>query len=193
MDEAEGRLPDMGLTPFPVLSTRRLNVRRLVDEDAEAVYWLRSNQEAMKYIGKPVLKSFQEARILIAGFDKIIDTNAGLVWGIDDIETGRLLGTISYHKIDWATGRAEIGYIIHPRHWGKGYVSEVLDEVIIFGFSKLGLKSIAAVVEVDNHASVKVLLRQGFEKEGIVKEDLNNEGSSCCIQVYTLERPHFSL
>jgi ribosomal-protein-alanine N-acetyltransferase len=53
---------------------------------------------------------------------------------------------------------------------GKGIITESLERVIQFGFEEMGLHSIEAVIDPDNFASEKVLLKTNFIKEGHFKE-----------------------
>ena len=61
----------------------------------------------------------------------------------------------------------QLGYSLLRSTRGKGYASEAVQSGIKYAFEQLKLASIAAITEIDNHASQKVLLRSGFvfEKE----------------------------
>jgi [ribosomal protein S5]-alanine N-acetyltransferase len=67
--------------------------------------------------------------------------------------------------------RAELGYALKPHFWGKGYMKEVLFEVLRFGLDQLGLHSLEANVNPENIASVRLLESVGFLKEGHFKEN----------------------
>lgn len=56
-----------------------------------------------------------------------------------------------------------------PEHWGKGYATEAVSEIISYGFHTIHLKRIGAIVFLENEASNQVLLKLGFEKEGVLK------------------------
>lgn len=74
---------------------------------------------------------------------------------------------------------AEIGYEIHPEQWRKGYTLEALSEVILYGFDVLGLTRIGAVVFIENEASNNLLEKVGFQKEGILKDYMYQDGKAC--------------
>lgn len=48
-------------------------------------------------------------------------------------------------------------------------MTEALSKILDFGFNQCLLKRIQAKAEVENTASVKLLLRIGMEKEGVLK------------------------
>ena len=52
---------EINLQPFPVLSTERLELRQITDNDTKDLLFLRSNNDVMKYIDIPLLKSIDEA------------------------------------------------------------------------------------------------------------------------------------
>ncbi|AFZ90839.1 ribosomal-protein-alanine acetyltransferase [Bacillus velezensis AS43.3] len=66
--------------------------------------------------------------------------------------------------------RAEDGYEIHPKYWRNGYAFEALENVLSFGFEKLGLHRIGAVVFIENAASHQLLIKAGFQSEGILEK-----------------------
>jgi RimJ/RimL family protein N-acetyltransferase len=77
-----------------------------------------------------------------------------------------LIGQI--RLLDWspADGRAEVGYWIRRREWGRGFGSEALRLVCRFGFRTMRLHRIIATVVVGNRRSIRTLERVGFRREG---------------------------
>ena len=66
--------------------------------------------------------------------------------------------------------RAEIGYDLTQKQWGKGYATEAVKAVIDFGFNRMNLNRIEATITPGNDASVQVLKKLNFTREGIVRE-----------------------
>ena len=79
------------------------------------------------------------------------------------------LGKLNYHI-------AETWYKIHPAYWGQGYASEALTRLLAFGFKDLNLHRIEAGCAVENGASVRVLEKAGFIREGRKREILPIRG-----------------
>lgn len=82
--------------------------------------------------------------------------------------------------------RAEIGYEIHPGHWRKGYSSEAVSKVLSYGFEVMNLTRIGAVVFIENEASNKLLTKMGFEKEGVLRKYMYQNGKAHDTNVYSL-------
>ena len=169
--------------PFPVLDTGRLVLRKISVGDAENIFLLRTNDEAMKYINRPALRSTEDAIELI----KIMTNTADrIVWGITLKNQDRIIGSIGYHRIEKEHYRAEIGYMLSPEYWKTGLMSEAITKVIEFGFNEMNLHSIEAIINPANTVSRKILQKFNFIKEGYFKENFFFEGKFLDSEVYSL-------
>jgi len=72
------------------------------------------------------------------------------------------IGGIGLDLCDEEAGAAETGYWVDRNCQGLGYASEMLREVLGFGFSALGLGKIYATTACDNAGSERVLEKAGF-------------------------------
>jgi RimJ/RimL family protein N-acetyltransferase len=70
---------------------------------------------------------------------------------------------------DEKAGEVEAGYALERKHWGKGYATEAMRELVRVAFEVLELPSLFARVQPDNLGSVRVLEKVGFafEREGV--------------------------
>lgn len=74
---------------------------------------------------------------------------------------------------------AEIGYWLGEPFWGKGIATIAVDLISIYGFEKLDLIRIYTGVFAFNIASMKVLEKNGFLKEGVFKNALIKNDKIC--------------
>jgi len=177
---------EFNFNPFPTLQTERLNLRQIYLDDAEDYFAIRKNKEAMKYIAKPLHQSASETQELIKKIEEGIHTNNVIAWGISLKENPKLIGTISYHKIEKENYRAEIGYLISPEYWNKGFVSEAIKVVLDFGFTKMKLHSIEAHINPNNLVSAKLLKKFEFIREAYFKENYFYNGKFLDTEIYSL-------
>lgn len=101
-----------------------------------------------------------------------------------DKETHRVLGECGYHTWNKTHQRAELFYSLrNDSDKRKGLMFEALHEVLNFGFTKLELHRIEALTASWNTASIGLLDKYGFTKEGTMREDYvvegRNENSEC--------------
>lgn len=61
---------------------------------------------------------------------------------------------------------AEIGYWLGEAHWGRGITSEALALVTAYAFDAFNLLRFFALPFADNAASVRVLEKAGYRREG---------------------------
>lgn len=172
--------------PFPEIETDRLLLRRINNDDVNEVFELRSNPETMKYIPRPLVKNNEDALAHIEMIDEKIETNIGINWAITLKGNPKLLGIIGYYRMQPENYRAEIGYMLSPDFHGKGIIPEAVNILIKYGFEKLKLHSIEAVIDPENYASEKVLQKCGFVKEAHFKESEFWEGKFLDKVVYSL-------
>lgn len=176
----------INFNPFPNLETERLSLRRVVKSDVEEIFALRSNEEIMKYIPRPIAKTNEDALEHIATMDATIDKNEGINWAITLKNSAKLIGIIGHSRIQPQNHRAEVGYILHPEYHGKGIIPEALKKVLEYGFNEMKLHTIEAVIDPDNSASEKVLLKSGFTKEAHFIENQFYEGKFIDTVIYSL-------
>jgi len=177
-------------SPFPTLTTERLHVRSLTENDAEALFFLRSDDRVMRYIERPRAKSIEDAKQLIIRINLMIASNESINWGITLKSNDVLIGMISFHRIEKENYRGEIGYLLHPDFQRQGILNEAIRPVIEYGFGQLKFHSIEALVNPDNTASRGLLEKHGFVQEGNFRENLFFEGKFYDSVVYSLLSPY---
>jgi len=184
---------EVNFFPFPTLFTERLKLRRIVKEDVHRLYHIRSNEELMRYLARPVATKLDDARTLIDKIDNGLETNSGITWAISyRTDEQKLLGTIGYWRLEKENFRAEIGYILDKQEHGKSVMREAIQKVLEFGFSDLRLHSVEARVSPANEASVRLLEKVGFVKEGLFRENFFFNGAFIDSGVYTLLAANFN-
>jgi ribosomal-protein-alanine N-acetyltransferase len=147
----------------------------------------------MKYIDRPLVKSRQDAVQLIEMMVDLIDTNQGLTWTISLLEDPKMIGTMHLWKISRENHRAEIGYLLDPAFQRKGLMYETLRAVLHYGFTTLKLHSIEANVNPNNLASIGLLEKSGFIREGYFKENYLYAGEFQDSAVYSILTPFNSI
>jgi len=175
--------------PFPQLSTERLLLRALVDEDVPAMYALRSDPRVMRFIGRPLARSIEDAAALVQLIQRDVASHAGISWAITEKGSPTMIGVIGFWRVAKEHHRAEVGYTLAPQHWGRGLMHEALQCVLEHGFGALRLHSVQAICDPRNAASVRLLERCGFVREGYFRQDYFFEGRFLDSAVYSLLTP----
>ena len=177
---------NLNFNPFPILESDRLILRKMILTDAPQLFELRTGKETMKFIDKDKIASVQVAQEMIQSMDVQMQNNAAVMWGITLPGSAAIIGTIGFWRIVKEHHRAEIGYMLKPEYWNKGYISEAINAVINYGFQKMKLHTIEANINPHNLASRRVLEKQGFQQEGFYRENYYFNGKYLDTAVFSL-------
>ncbi len=93
--------------------------------------------------------------------------STSLAWAIR-IADGDVIGSCGFKDIR-AEHCAEVGYWLAQSHWNTGITTRVVARLCDYGFQDMNLVRITAHVFPDNHASARVLEKNGFVEEGTLR------------------------
>jgi ribosomal-protein-alanine N-acetyltransferase len=154
----------------PLLNSTRLSLRGITATDTPALFEIYSDRKTLEYWGKDPVKTPAEAWAMIEENLKHVADGSALLWGITPKETGQLIGTCVLFRINRQNRNAELGYILNRKYWGKGLMTEALTCLLNHAFDTLDLHRLEADTDPDNSASLAVLEKLGFQREGYFRE-----------------------
>lgn len=179
----------LNFTPFPVLETERLLLRKPAREDRQQFFEMRGNATTMQYIPRPLATSIEDADAIMETINGFTDRNEKINWSIIEKSTGTMVGMIGYPNFKPEYYRAEVGYVMHHAHTRKGYAFEALQCVLDYGFNQLKLHSIEAIIRPENEASRQLIQKAGFVREAYFKDYVFFNGRFVDEEVYSLIAP----
>lgn len=158
------------MTGIVHLTAERVVLRRPTEQDLDDLFAVFSDPETMRYWSWLPFRERAEAGRLLENIRALEAEGTLLQWAIADRETDRLLGTCTLASIDHDNGRAEVGFILGRDHQGRGLAREAVSALLDHAFGALGLRRIEADVDPRNEASIRLLSRLGFSREGFLRE-----------------------
>ncbi len=179
----------LNLLPFQILNTERLVLNQLTLSDRIELFFLRSDPGVLKYLGKDPAKNLDEIAQHIAKLDQMLEENTGINYAIRIKDTAKLIGCCGLWKFDLVNHRATIGYVLHPDHHGKGIMSEAIRHITSNAFDVFKFHSIEANINKNNDKSAATLERNGFVKEGHLKESYFYNGVYTDTVIYSKINP----
>ncbi|MBX3502146.1 MAG: GNAT family N-acetyltransferase [Alphaproteobacteria bacterium] len=156
----------MSRPKFPMLETERLRLRRFRLGDIDAMHAAFGSARAMRYWTTLPLKTRAETAKRVRGMMKIDVQDQWLRWAIARRRDDACLGMINYYARNEGSRRLELGWILAPRHEGKGYAREATQAVIRYCIDVLGTHRIEAMIMPENTASIRLAEAVGFKLEG---------------------------
>ncbi len=176
---------------MPRLESERLFFRSIKRSDLNDIYEYSSNPSTSQYLlWRPhadVDETKEFINIVLSKY-KSGDYND---WAIVYKETGKMIGTCGFTKIDEENRVAEIGYVLNPRYWGRGIATEAVKKVLEFAFDVMNFNRVEAKFMFGNDASLKVMKKVGMTFEGYQREAIFNKGQYRTIGIASILRREY--
>lgn len=161
------------------LETERLILRKGSVNDAEEIFNNYCTDPLVtKYVTWDVHKSIDDSIKYLKHFEESYSKEHSYNWLIEDKGINQVVGAIAAIHVDVKNGTIEIGYCLGSKWWNKGYMTEVLKEVIQFLFEEVGVETIYAEHWADNPSSGKVMLKSGMKYEGSLRNRLIDKNTN---------------
>ena len=154
----------------PELQTARLRLRPLSVTDSAAFLDIFSDVETLQYWSGEPISDHSEAESLIRRDLEFSGDGTCINWGVALPDSNRLIGKFVLFQFSEQNRRAEVGFILDRRHWGLGYMSEVMECMLDYAFDALELHRLEADTDPDNAASLAILEKYGFQREGLFRQ-----------------------
>ncbi|MCI0765239.1 GNAT family protein [Bacillus sp. TL12] len=156
---------------FPVLESTNLVLRKIEEEHLQGVFTIYDNENVFAYCGIIPKHNIQTVSKMIGHFDRDYHKKSRVKWGIfQKNEINKLVGIIESMDFNKKVNMVSIGYFLAEDYWGKGIVTESVRMLVKFLFEEVNVNRIQAEVMPANEVSKKVLLTNGFIKEGLLRQ-----------------------
>ena len=152
------------------LQTARLTLRPLVAPDAGAVYAMRSDPVVQRYGSHAPWTDPQAAVDYIERDLQAMAAGKDLQLALERRDDATIIGTCTLHGLNPPCRSAEIGYVLRPSDWGRGFANEACVALLDWGFERLDLNRVEADIDPRNTPSARALERLGFTREGHLRE-----------------------
>ncbi|MDR2977641.1 MAG: GNAT family N-acetyltransferase [Streptococcaceae bacterium] len=151
---------------LPCVETDRLLLRQRTLEDAADMYKYACLEEVCYPAGFPPVQSVDEEIHYLNGVykERLIEQNLPSGYGITLKGKNKVIGSVDFNKRH-ADDILEMGYVLHPKYWGKGIVPEAGRALIEIAFTQLNLCKIVISCYDYNLQSQAVAQKLGFIKE----------------------------
>lgn len=155
---------------FELLETPNLILRKITPETYDFIFQHYNDNELMVFFGISTKEELDKER---TKHKKGLSTyNRSFVnFQIFQKQTPEMIGACGFHTWYPEHYRAEIGYALNSETVkGKGIMSEALKAVIDYGFKKMDLNRIEAFIGTNNEASLRLIHKMNFTKEGHLRQ-----------------------
>ncbi|MEK6959094.1 MAG: GNAT family N-acetyltransferase [archaeon] len=152
----------------------KIKLRAAVENDAKFIFEMTSDEDYRKYYLERLLpKSAEDEAKNIRHYFTM--SKKGMQYYFVIMDGKEDVGIADIYKISKEDKRCAIGYGVKREKWGKGIASAAVKEIVQFT-KKLGMHTCEATADPKNVGSRKVLLKNGFESKGVLKDYYFNNG-----------------
>lgn len=162
---------NLQFAPFPVIETERILLRKVRMRDAEVLFTLRSDVDAMKYIPRELPKTVEDSKKMIKKIFNMEKSSKGINWMIELKKEKLAIGYIGIYRINVEHHRGEIGYMILRKFWKNGYADEALKAIENHAFKHFNFHTLEADIDPENLASRKLVEKNNYILEAHFKEN----------------------
>lgn len=160
-----------------VLNTPWLRLRSLNLSDALAIQKAASARKiADTMISLPHPYPAGEAQRYVARQLAEGKSGRSVTFTIEQKEEGSFCGLVELRDIDREHSQGELSFWLAVEAWGRGYMSNIVQTVVQYGFEACNLNRLYAYHMTRNPASGRVLEKNGFKQEGLLRQRVRKWG-----------------
>jgi RimJ/RimL family protein N-acetyltransferase len=148
----------------PSISTPRLLLRPFTPDDLAPFAALNAHPLVVEWLGE---RTRAESDALTERINAEIEREGWGFWALEVVGGEPFIGMAGLHRVDPSFPFApavEIGWRLHPSHWGHGYATEAATAARDHGFAG-GLEEIVAFTATGNLRSQAVMGRIGMVRD----------------------------
>ena len=163
-----------------MIRTARLILRRARASDLAAFHGILTQPAAMRYWSEPEHETLQQTEGWLASMLSPAPNQA------DDfvvVLDGQVIGKAGAWRLP------EVGFLIAPAHWRKGYAAEAMQAVITHLFTGHQMPALTAEADPRNAASITLLTRLGFAETHRAERTMQWRDEWCDSVYFALPRP----
>jgi ribosomal-protein-alanine N-acetyltransferase len=141
-----------------ILKTPRLTLRPQQQGDAEALFAILNDPEAMRFWSRPPITGLAVVNELVREQQAAMAKGLCQYWTV--LEGDDAIGSVDLSLIQ--DDSAELGFLFRRDRWGMGLASEAVGVVVGHAMGEMGLRRLASAVQVENRKARRVLEKTGF-------------------------------
>ena len=169
------------------IETERLSLRAYGPGDGDEYFEiLERNREHLKDVMPDYIlgvASPQDAEVLVRQWSADWSARNRFCLGVWEKASSKFVAEIYIQGMDWDVPTIELGFYADVNHQGKGFVTESVSAAVDLIFNHMKAHKICIVCDDANPKSHAVAERNGFVREGVLREQKRRPGggfiSSC--------------
>ncbi|WP_379137871.1 GNAT family N-acetyltransferase [Paenibacillus sp. sgz500958] len=156
---------------FPEIQSETIVLKKVAETHLDDVFDIFNNDRVFEYCGIIPKHNKDTVMNMIGHFERDFNKKTRIKWGIFiKAEEEKLVGIIEAVDFNQKVDMVTIGYFLAETYWRKGIATQAVNVLLRYLFEDVHVNRVQAEVMPANHASQKVLLNNGFLKEGTLRQ-----------------------
>lgn len=169
------------------LATDTVELRLITPRHAQQLFRLARDPDVSRYLQWSPHRTIDDSLAYIKDCHRLWHQRVAFLFGIFEVASDDLIGSIGLSGIDRANARAEVGTWLGTEFQGRGYNLHAKACVFAFGITTLELCRLELISRVDNEPSLKALGRlPGAIDEGVQHLRLRRDEHSFDARMFAL-------
>lgn len=169
-----------------VVESAQLIVRPVEEGDLPALLEVNGDDEATRFLPYASWRSLADGRAWFERMSMLGARGESIQYVVTDRASALAIGTCLLFRYEASSARAELGYVLGRKYWGRGLMREALVALINCAFGDYGLRRLEAEVDPLNQASRRLLEGLGFTREGLLRKRWIDKGIAHDTIIYGL-------
>ena len=148
------------------LVTSRLVIRSFEESDVEAWLELVNDPAVTRFLPPGPDVTPEMFRTALERRQKLEREHRYSMWATDLKATGKFIGQCGLFPVEGKGPEVELAYHFSPASWRNGYATEAVRAVLAYGFERIGLDRVLAVIMPENFGSQRVVEKAGMRFDG---------------------------
>lgn len=181
----------MPFTAPQSIESSRTRLRIVEASDLPALLRVNGDDEVTRYLPYATWLSQADAQAWYERIVKAQGSGTALQFAVIEKASDQVIGTCLLFRYDEGSQRAELGYVLGRQYWGTGLMLDALQALLGHAFHVMHLRRVEAEVNPANTASVHLLERLGFTREGLQRQRWVDKGQAYDVAVFGLLRDEY--
>ncbi|WP_243122253.1 GNAT family N-acetyltransferase [Clostridium thermarum] len=162
---------------FPYIVTDEITLRKILASDLDSLFEIYSNEKLFQYTPVVLRKNKDTVTNMIGHFERDFNKKKGIFLGIClNSEPDHIVGVAEIFDYFADVNMVTIGYRLNHCYWSKGIATKTVKGMTDYLLKEIGINRVQAFVMPDNIKSQNVLQRNGFTKEGLIRQGYHWKG-----------------
>ena len=162
--------------PWEILESERCIVREGTEKDVEGILGIYEDIEDFS-LTRPFDTSEEGQKYMRDYREMVYRFYEYGLWVVEEKGSGALIGVAGLeNQVFQKEEYLALGYVIGKKWRGQGYAEEVCRSILAYGETEFGLEELHCFVEPENAASVRLVEKLDFCREGTVVQEKGENG-----------------